>query len=90
MLLCATCFGPSLCGGAISRNSPRSTFSAFETAALDYRVADSMTTALTTGQSSGGLHPDELPISGVTWAIIAAALVARYVLADSRTACRVG
>ncbi|WNG90605.1 hypothetical protein [Mycobacterium sp. ITM-2016-00318] len=52
----------------------------FETAALDYRVADSMTTALTTGQSSGGLHPDELPISGVTWAIIAAALVARYVL----------
>ena len=62
----------------------------FETAALDYRIADSMTTALTTGQSSGGLHPDELPISGVTWAIIAAALVARYVLADSRTACRVG
>jgi len=52
----------------------------FETAALDYRVADSMTTALTTGQSSGGLHPDELPISGVTWATIAAALVARYLL----------
>jgi hypothetical protein len=52
----------------------------FETAALDYRVADSMTTALTTGQSGGGLHPEELPLSGVTWAIIAAALVARYVL----------
>jgi hypothetical protein len=52
----------------------------FETAALDYRVADSMTRALTTGASSGGLHPDELPVSGFTWAIIATALVVRYVL----------
>jgi hypothetical protein len=52
----------------------------FETAALDYRVADSMTRVLTTGESSGGLHPDELPISAVTWTIIATALVTRYVL----------
>jgi hypothetical protein len=52
----------------------------FETAALNYRVADSMTNALTTGQSGGGLHPDQLPISGVTWGIIVAALILRYVL----------
>lgn len=51
----------------------------FETAALNYRVGDSMTKALATGESSG-LHPDQLPVSGVTWVIIASALVLRYVL----------
>lgn len=52
----------------------------FETAALNYRITDSVTTALTTGESANELHPDQLPISGVTWAIIATALFARYVL----------
>jgi hypothetical protein len=56
----------------------------FETAALDYRVADSMMKAVTTGESGGGLHPDQLPVSGVTWAIIATALVVRYVLSRFR------
>ena len=51
----------------------------YETAALDYRVGDAMTRALETGESSG-LHPDQLPVSGVTWVIIASALVLRYVL----------
>ncbi len=51
----------------------------FETAALDYRVGAAMMNALTTGETTG-LHPDELPISTVTWVIIAAALVSRYVL----------
>ena len=51
----------------------------FETAALNYRIGDAMTRALETGDSSG-LHPDELPVSGVTWVIIASALVLRYVL----------
>jgi hypothetical protein len=62
----------------------------FETAALAYRVADSMTTALTTGQSGGGLHPEELPLSGVTWAIIAAALARATCSADTRRTCRAG
>lgn len=52
----------------------------FEIAALNYRVADSMTTALTTGETPRQLDPDQIPISGATWAIIASALVARYVL----------
>lgn len=52
----------------------------FETAALDYRVADSMTRVIETGASSGGLHPDQLPVSTTTWVIIAAALVLRYAL----------
>ncbi len=52
----------------------------FETSALNYRIADTVTTALTTGSDERILHPDQLPISGVTWAIIATALVARYVL----------
>jgi hypothetical protein len=51
----------------------------FETAALDYRVNDAVTTALTTGESSD-LHPDQLPVSTATWVIIASALVLRYVL----------
>jgi hypothetical protein len=51
----------------------------FETAALDYRIGAAMTRALETGQSSG-LHPDQLPVSGATWVIIASALVLRYVL----------
>jgi hypothetical protein len=51
----------------------------FETAALNYRVDDAMTTALTTGETSD-LHADQLPVSTVSWVIIAAALVLRYVL----------
>jgi len=51
----------------------------FETAALNYRVGAAMTAALESGQVSE-LHPDQLPISGVTWAIIVTALVLRYVL----------
>jgi hypothetical protein len=51
----------------------------FETAALNYRIGDAMTRALETGESSG-LHPDQLPVSGATWVIIASALVLRYVL----------
>lgn len=51
----------------------------FETAALNYRIDDAVTTAVATGQA-GELHPDQLPISGATWAIIASALVLRYVL----------
>ena len=51
----------------------------FETAALNYRVGDAMTTALTTGEASD-LHPDQLPVSGVTWIIVGSALVLRYVL----------
>jgi hypothetical protein len=52
---------------------------AFESSALDYRVAAGMTKALTTGQTST-LHPDQLPVSTATWVIIASALVLRYVL----------
>jgi hypothetical protein len=37
----------------------------FETAALNYRVNDAVTTALTTGESSD-LHPDQLPVSTAT------------------------
>jgi hypothetical protein len=51
----------------------------FESSALDYRVAAGMMKALATGQTSE-LHPDQLPVSTVTWAIIASALVLRYVL----------
>jgi hypothetical protein len=52
---------------------------AFESSALDYRVAAGMMKALTTGQTSD-FHADELPASTVTWVIIASALVLRYVL----------
>lgn len=52
----------------------------FEIAALNYRISDSMTTALTTGETPRQLDPDQIPISGTTWAIIVSALVARYVL----------
>jgi hypothetical protein len=51
----------------------------FETAALNYRVGDAMTAALATGEA-GDLHPDQLPVSTITWVIIASALVVRYVL----------
>ncbi|WP_234835019.1 hypothetical protein [Mycolicibacterium stellerae] len=51
----------------------------YESAALTYRLGHSMTRALETGETTG-LHPDQLPISGVTWIIIASALVLRYVL----------
>jgi hypothetical protein len=51
----------------------------FETAALDYRVDKAVTAALTSGQGTD-LHPDQIPVSTVTWVIVAAALVARYVL----------
>lgn len=51
----------------------------FETAALDYRVDNAMTTALTSGQTSD-LHADQLPVSTATWVIIFSALVLRYLL----------
>lgn len=51
----------------------------FETAALNYRVDEAMTAALTTNQTSD-LHPDQLPVSTATWVIIFSALVLRYVL----------
>lgn len=51
----------------------------YEAAALNYRVHDAMTTALTTG-ATADVNPDQLPASGVTWVIIASALVLRYVL----------
>jgi hypothetical protein len=52
---------------------------AFQTAALDYRVADAMSTPGATE-----LHPETLPVSTVTWALIFAALVLRYVLSRFR------
>ncbi len=48
---------------------------AFEAAALDYRIGDAM---MTPGEVE--LHPETLPVSNLTWALIFAALVARYVL----------
>lgn len=48
---------------------------AFEAAALDYRIGEAMTTP---GEVE--LHPETLPVSNLTWALIFAALVARYVL----------
>ena len=48
---------------------------AFESRALDYRVGEAMTTPGVTE-----LHPDSLPVSTVTWVVIAVALSARYVL----------
>ena len=51
----------------------------FETAALDYRVDEAVTNALATGQAND-FHPDQLPVSTITWVIIASALVLRYVL----------
>jgi hypothetical protein len=50
----------------------------FDTAALDYRVGNAMTTALTSGQTTD-LHADPLPVSTTTWVIIFSALVLRYV-----------
>ncbi len=48
---------------------------AFQATALDYRIGDAMTTP---GVSE--LRPETLPVSTVTWALIFAALVLRYVL----------
>ncbi|PRC42463.1 hypothetical protein C6A85_000000110370 [Mycobacterium sp. ITM-2017-0098] len=48
---------------------------AFQTAALDYRIADAMTTPGATE-----LHPETLPVSTATWALIFGALVLRFVL----------
>lgn len=48
---------------------------AFESRALDYRIGEAMATP---GVSE--LHPDSLPVSTVTWVLIATALVLRYVL----------
>lgn len=52
----------------------------FETVALDYRIADSVTEALTSSEPSTELHPDQLPVGTTTWVIIVSALVLRYVL----------
>ncbi|HKV19094.1 MAG TPA: hypothetical protein VJR50_08665 [Mycobacterium sp.] len=51
----------------------------FETAALDYRIDRAVTNAVAGGPSTE-LHPDQLPVSTVTWVIIAVALVLRYAL----------
>ncbi|KUI10601.1 hypothetical protein AU190_19515 [Mycolicibacterium acapulense] len=51
----------------------------FETVALDYRIADSVTEALTSTEPTE-LHPDQLPVGTTTWVIIISALVVRYVL----------
>lgn len=48
---------------------------AFEAQALEYRIGDAM---MTPGPVE--LHPETLPVSNLTWALIFAALVARYVL----------
>ncbi|KWX68204.1 hypothetical protein [Mycobacterium sp. NAZ190054] len=48
---------------------------AFETQALDYRIADAM---MTPGVTE--LHPETLPIGTVTWVLIVAALVLRIAL----------
>ncbi|WP_349268659.1 hypothetical protein MPNTM1_03672 [Mycolicibacterium parafortuitum] len=48
---------------------------AFEARALDYRIGDAMASPAPTE-----LHPETLPISNLTWVLIFAALVARYVL----------
>lgn len=52
---------------------------AFENAALDYRIADSIATP---GDTE--LHPDALPGGTVTMVVIFTALVARYVLSRSK------
>ncbi|MDW5613339.1 MULTISPECIES: hypothetical protein [Mycolicibacterium] len=48
---------------------------AFEARALDYRIGDAMTSPAVTE-----LHPETLPVGNLTWVLILAALVARYVL----------
>lgn len=48
---------------------------AFEATALQYRIGDAMTTP-----GSVELHPETLPVSNMTWALIFTALVTRYVL----------
>ena len=48
---------------------------AFQATALDYRIADAITTPGVTE-----LRPESLPISNVTWVLIFAALVLRYLL----------
>lgn len=52
---------------------------AFETRALDYRVAD-IFTAAANNQHVPEVTPGSLPVSTSTWAIIAAALVTRWAL----------
>lgn len=49
----------------------------FETRALDYRVADAMTAAVS-GQRVTEVNPGTLPVSTGTWAIIVAALLTRW------------
>jgi hypothetical protein len=48
---------------------------AFQTRALDYRIADAMTTP-----GASELRPETLPVSTGTWALIFAALTLRYAL----------
>ncbi len=42
----------------------------FETAALNYRIDKAVTNALETGEASD-FHPDQLPVSTVTWMLVA-------------------
>lgn len=53
---------------------------AFETRALDYRIDQTVTNALTTGAPSPDFDPNDIPVSTITWVLIASALVIRYVL----------
>ncbi|MGH3676333.1 MAG: hypothetical protein ACRDU5_11460 [Mycobacterium sp.] len=48
---------------------------AFENQALDYRIGDAMATPGPTE-----LHPETLPVSTITWVLIVAALIVRYLL----------
>ncbi len=52
---------------------------AFSQRALDYRIEETVTTALTTGESSD-FDPNTVPVSTITWVLIVSALVVRYVL----------
>lgn len=52
---------------------------AFEGRSLDYRIADAIATPGITE-----LHPETLPVGTLTWALIFAALVLRYVLSRLR------
>ncbi len=56
---------------------------AFETRALDYRVDEAVTKALTTGESAD-FNPDSLPVSTITLVLIVSALVVRYVLSIAK------
>ncbi len=52
---------------------------AFEVAALNYRIGESMT-SVAAGGAPTQLHPDTLPVGTSTWVLIAVALASRYAL----------